>query len=176
MNSVDVEPQLVADVIEGDPIALQALLVRCRLRLLAYIRRQMPTAIASFIEPEDVLQDTCIEAFRRMGQFTSQGDDAPMRWLMTIARHRIVDLVRAQSAAKRGGGATVHRDRDDDTGVVSLLEKLAIYHRTPSKSAAAPELAFALERSIDRLPPDYRQAICLRHVDGLAGQEASTRT
>src|SRR5438105_4618849 len=104
MNGGDIEHQLVADVVQGDPIALQALLLRYRGRLLAYIKRQMPPSLASLVDPEDVLQDTSIEAFRRMGQFSPQGDDAAIRWLMTIARHHIVYLLRAQHSQKRGGG------------------------------------------------------------------------
>jgi RNA polymerase sigma factor (sigma-70 family) len=109
-----------------------------------------------------------------MREFAPQSEDAPMRWLMTIARHHIVDLLRAQNSLKRGAGAMPARN-DDDSGVISLLETLAVYHRTPSKSAAAHELAIALERSIDRLPAAYRQAISLRHVDGLPAKQAAAR-
>jgi RNA polymerase sigma-70 factor (ECF subfamily) len=167
---------------------LQALLYRHRGRLLEYIQRHLPPVLVPLFTPEDVFQDVCIEAFRGIGQFVADGDASACAWLLTIARHRMIDLLRGHNARKRGSGlvgANPNRilrlqgaSADDGQvydGMVALLETLAVYRRTPSKSAAAHELAAALERSIDRLPPDYRQAIRLRHVEGMASKQAAAR-
>jgi RNA polymerase sigma-70 factor (subfamily 1) len=165
--------------IGGDTFALQALLLTHRARLLQYVTRQMPAKVRSVHDPDDVVQDVFVEACRRIAEFVPAGDDAVARWLMTIARHRIIDAVRAHGAVKRGGGRLVAAvgagDDDGGRGVVALLESLAVYRRTPSRSAAAHELAVTLIRSIDGLPKDYRDAIWLRHVDGLPVKVAAAR-
>jgi RNA polymerase sigma factor (sigma-70 family) len=190
----DTEMELVADATAGDAIALQTLLHRYRGRLLEYIRRKMPSVLVPLFTSEDVFQDVCVEAFRGIGQFSLSDRGASCSssfgaWLLTIARHQMIDLLRVHNAKKRGSGrlgANPNRllgqtgvVEDDEThvydGMVALLETLAVYRRTPSKSAAAHETAAALERSIDRLPPDYRQAIRLRHVEGMAPKEAAAR-
>src|SRR5580693_7635159 len=72
-------------------------------RLLAYLTRQMSSGLRRFIEPQDVLQDTFFEAFRRSREFQLQGADSVFRWLVTIARHRMLAIVRMKRASKRGG-------------------------------------------------------------------------
>ena len=131
-----------------------------------------------------------MDAFRGIGQFILDGEASISAWLLTIARHRMIDLLRAHNARKRGArtlaaspnrilrlkhGVSDGEDGQVYDGMVALLETLAVYRRTPSKSAAAHELAAALERSIDRLPPDYRQAIRLRHVEGMASKQAAAQ-
>jgi RNA polymerase sigma-70 factor (ECF subfamily) len=182
----DIEVGLIADAMAGDMVALQALLHRYRVRLLEYIRRHLPSVLVPLFTPEDVFQDVCIDAFRGIGQFIPDSEASIGAWLLTIARHRMIDLLRAHNARKRGAGtlgASPDRvlrlkggeDGQVYDGMVALLETLAVYRRTPSKSAAAHELAAALERSIDRLPPDYRQAIRLRHVEGMAPKQAAAQ-
>ena len=175
MKVVTDDAQLIHDAIAGDPIAMQALLHHHRGQLLEYIKRHLPPQLRPLIEPEDVLQDTFVEAIRRLKEFSPNSDAHVSRWLMTIARHKMVDLLRTQQAAKRGGENRIDAAGGKDSGIIALLETLAVYHRTPSRSAAAHELAAALDRSIDRLPPDYRQAIRLRHVEGMAAKDAALR-
>ena len=59
-------------------------------RLLAYLQRHLPPELCRIVEPQDVLQDTFFEAFQRVADFRPDGDDAAYRWLVTIARNRIL--------------------------------------------------------------------------------------
>jgi RNA polymerase sigma-70 factor (ECF subfamily) len=169
-------PELLEEARSGDSIAMLALLHGYRRRLLDYINRHLPPAVAREVDPEDVMQDTCMEACRRIKEFSPRGEDSMLRWLMTMARHHMIDLLRTQTRQKRGGGRWARIERtDDDSGVQALLESLAVYRRTPSQSAAAHELTIALERTIDTLPDDCRQAIRLRHLEGVSAKDAASR-
>jgi RNA polymerase sigma-70 factor (ECF subfamily) len=168
------EIDLLTQAVAGNAIALQALLHLHRAKLLAYIKRRFPTELASVIDPEDVLQDACVEAFRHIGRLTLTSYEAFGRWLLAVARHRMVMLVRAAKSQKRGGKLT--RLVDDDrceSGIIPLLEGLAMYLRTPSQSAIAHEMAAEVQRSIRELPEHYRQAIELHHLKGLTVQDAA---
>ena len=126
-----------------------------------------------------MLQDTFFEAWRGIGTFRFGGEgDSFYRWLVTIARHQMIDLVRAQKAAKRGGGrgaAGLTGAGGETEPVAVVLEQLAVYRRTPSRSAAAHELFAAVEQAVARLPVDQGQAVRLRHLDRLAVAEVAAR-
>jgi RNA polymerase sigma-70 factor (ECF subfamily) len=126
-----------------------------------------------------VLQDTYFEAFRRLADFRTEGTDSAYRWLVTIARNRVIDLVRMKRAMKRGGegGRNVLQDAAfGDDSVVAMLAELAVYQRTPSRSAVAHELLGAIEAAVERLPGTYREVIRLRYLEGLSIEQTSQRT
>ncbi len=162
----------------ADPLSLQLLFHAERAHLLEYVRRHLPGELAAVVDVQDVLQDTYINAFRRMGQFTPGGDSSSVfRWLVTIARHRIAELLRLHRTAKRGGrrSAADLGAVDDDDSLIQTLAQLAVYQRTPSRSAAAHEFLAALEQSLRRLPDRYRDAVNLRYIQGLTPGEIASK-
>jgi RNA polymerase sigma-70 factor (ECF subfamily) len=139
--------------------------------LLAYVTKQMPSKLFSSFDPADVVQDVYFEALRREGEFVEVDATSISRWLMTIARNRILYLLRRQNASKRAP-----QRRDEDDSLVVLLEELARYERTPSASAASHEAHFAVRESVERLSPAHAQAIRWRFFDGLTHGEVAQRT
>src|SRR5580658_10140249 len=95
-NSDDAVPEKPGNV-EG----LAAILHAHSDRLLTYLTRQMSSDLRSFVEPQDVLQDTFFEAFQRSDEFQMQGEDSVFRWLVTIARHRMLAIIRMRRSSKR---------------------------------------------------------------------------
>jgi RNA polymerase sigma-70 factor (subfamily 1) len=168
---------LIRQATAGDVAALERLLHHFQGRLLAYVTRLMPADLRTFLSPQDVIHDTCFEAFRRISEFKATDSDSADRWLATIARHRVTDLVRRQRRLKRGGGhqAIDNNPNDDDSNVQRILEQLAVYQRTPSRSAMRHELVAALEQSIGRLPIPLREAVRLRHLSGLSFKEVALK-
>jgi RNA polymerase sigma factor (sigma-70 family) len=151
---------------------LQAVLHAHSDRLLAYLSRLMPVDLQSFVEPQDVLQDTFFEAFQRCDEFHIESKDGAFRWLVTIARHRMLAIIRMQRCSKRAG----QRPEDPEfDSVMGALEGLAIYSRTPSQSAMSHELIATVQRSMNCLEPQYRDVIQLRFISGLNVKETADR-
>lgn len=169
-----VDPTWIARAAVGDPRALERVLPFFRDNLLAFVTRLMPPGLRPVLDPQDVVHDTCMEAFRRIGEFKAADPAAVQRWLFTIARHRVIDLVRTHRRIKRGGGRLAV-DLGDDAGVARLLGELAVYERTPSRSAMRHELRLALEQSIGRLAAPLRDAVRLRHMTGLSFKEVAVK-
>lgn len=180
------DPELLASAVAGDVLALHALLNHFERPLLAYVNRVLPEGLRNTYDPLDILQETSIEAFRHVGTLRAADGAGVGAWLKTIARNRITSLARSHAAAKRGGGRQLDftaaagatgavADGDGDDGILRLLDALAVYHRTPSQSAAAHELALVLDNSIQELPEDQRRAIRLRHFEGLSADVAAQR-
>jgi RNA polymerase sigma factor (sigma-70 family) len=152
--------------VEMDAVVLRQFLHDHLDSLRDYISRHLPHNVRPLIEPEDVIQDTVLSAFQRIGEFKPTESDAACRWLLTIARNRMISLARAAAAAKRGGGCVVSEDELQNGSVVAMLSELAIYERTPSQSASRREIAVILERSLGALSDDYRRAVRLRYIKG----------
>ena len=166
------EGTILEEATAGNPAALQRVFYLYHKRLLSYVKRHMPVELQQQADPQDVLQDALFEVTRRIGEFRHDGEDAFFRWVATIARNRIIDLMRMSRAAKRGGGRT---QIGADDQLVQLLEQLAVYSRTPSRSAAAHEFMAAFQTCLTRLSDDHQRAIRLRYIDGLSVDEAATK-
>ena len=143
-------------------------------RVLAYLDRHIPPHLRSLIDPQDVAQDTFFEAARSLERVTLDTPDAVWRWIVTIARHRLINVIQAHEAAKRGGRLPHLREEEAPHGsVIGMLHDLAAHQRTPSQSAAQRELLVLLERSIHQLQPAYRDAVRIRYLQGLSLKETA---
>jgi len=168
MVSDDSEQDLIARAAGGDRLALEQLLLRYHDRLVKYIRRKLPAELQAFVAPEDVLQVTYVEALRHVTSFEPKGRDAFFRWLATIAKRRLLDVVRRERAAKRGGGrVAADPQRKGSSSVIDLLGLAAVHGHTPSRSAARREAVSALHVALAGLKDDYRQAVQLRYLERL---------
>ena len=83
---------------DGDRASLDALCARHQGRLLALIRLHLSPELAARLAPEDLLQETLLEAARKVGGFEPQGPAAFYRWLVGIARFKIAEAERARRA------------------------------------------------------------------------------
>jgi RNA polymerase sigma-70 factor (ECF subfamily) len=97
--------------------------------------------------------------------------------LRTIADRKLVDLIRAQRAAKRGGGKRVEarQPRDDTSSMIELLDILAVHERTPSRSAAHRELVRIVQDALGGLKEDYGEVLRLRYIQSLSVAETAQR-
>ena len=76
-------------------LRLFRLLNGTRAKVLAYISRQIPRDLRHLLDPEDIFQGVCCRASGQMGGTAIPDDpDASVRWIMTVARHFLVDRVR----------------------------------------------------------------------------------
>ena len=135
-------------------------------RLLATLARKIPEDLRAGLAAEDVCQDAYIVAIQNIGGFQPRGDDGFGRWLRAVAMRVLLQEIRARRALKRGGRRSriVASAEASDRDVVNLLELLAIHERTPSRSAAVREAVVAVQRGIEGLNDDHRQAIRLRYI------------
>jgi RNA polymerase sigma-70 factor (ECF subfamily) len=166
--------ELVQQAVVGDPRALQEVLRILRPSVLSYIERKMPAFLGRVVDSQDVVQDTWLEACMRIQQLRIETPGAVYRWLATIARSRLVYLIRLHHSQKRGGDR-IQALTPTDGSMATILEELAVYSRTPSASAAGHELMVKIEKSLKRLPEHQAQAVQLRHVEGLSVTEAAAK-
>jgi RNA polymerase sigma-70 factor (ECF subfamily) len=169
------DAQLVDAAIGGSVGAMKRLLVANRPALLGYIKRHRPPELRATHDVEDVLQDVWIKAYREIAAFRPDGERAFYRWLATIARNHLIDLARRRSALKRSANVAGAEDvRDGDGSIAAMLADLAVYRRTPSRSAMWHEVLTSLDAAFGRLPPEHQTALRLRYLEEKSIAETAT--
>jgi len=134
-------------------MALNALCTRHSGRLLASIRVRLPTAVSLRVGAEDILQETLLEAARKIDAFEPQGSGSFYRWLVGIARFKISEAQRAGRAGKRAFEVPLDSD-------------LAGTQTSPSVGVARAERGDRVSAALDRLPERQAEAVRLRYLEG----------
>jgi RNA polymerase sigma-70 factor (ECF subfamily) len=110
-------------------------------------------------EAEDLAQEAFLAAFKALGTF--RADAKFSTWLYRIASNKCKDWLRV----KRPGQGQYDVDADEQ------LDLHVSEDRTPEDLLSQQQVGQELERAIQRLPPLYREAFVMKHVEGLSYEE-----
>jgi RNA polymerase sigma-70 factor (ECF subfamily) len=168
MSTGRAEQELMAKATSGDHVALERLLLSHYAGLSRHVAARLPASLQALVSVEDVLQETFVQVFRDIGNFQPRCEGSFSAWLRTIAENRLRDTIKALRRKKRGGQfrRVQALANAQASSVGNLLEILSTESHTPSQSVARREGVHALQVAIAGLPEDYRQAICLRYLEG----------
>jgi RNA polymerase sigma-70 factor (ECF subfamily) len=160
----------------GDGDALGRLIERHRDYLILLARVQIGRLLRGKLDPEDVLQETSLEAHRGIGRFRGSSERAFRSWLRQILAAILSNQVRRYHGTK-GRDPRLERSLIDDLDRSSraLDRGLIAPQSTPSQSASRRERALLLAEALGKLPEDYREVIILRHLDDLGFGEVARR-
>jgi RNA polymerase sigma-70 factor, ECF subfamily len=171
----DVE-SLTARLRQGDSSAVGEYVQAHRLQLLAYITRHLGPALRARIEPDDILQETTIDALRRVSEL-AEGDRDPFGWMCQIAEHRLIDAHRRLiGAQKRSADREVGLDTPgNDTRHSPLVNLLAASFTSPSQAFSRNQREIQLMEALATLPDEGREALRLRYAENLPTKEIAER-
>ncbi len=157
----------------GDGEALGLLFAKHREALRRAVARRLGTGMGARFDPSDVVQETQIEAFRRLPEFLGRKPMPFRLWLFRTAAERLLKLRRQAKAARRD----VTRERPlADSGSISTPQgPLALAKPTPSQEVAARDLDRRLQEVLGHLPEADRDILTLRALDGLPYEEIAVR-
>ncbi len=160
--------ELVERAVGGDRAALGDLLLAHFDGLERHVSAKLPDDVRGLVAPDDVVQETLVQAIRGIHGFRAQGSGSFRNWLWAIADHEILRTVEHCGAQKRGGrmqrvlAATVQ-----PSSLIDLCERLADSQAgTASGALAGQEAARAMQVGIAGLPHDQRQAVRLHFLEG----------
>src|SRR6058998_2323011 len=83
---------------EGDRAAVDELFDAFRDRIRAFIRSRLKPGHGKRLDPEEILQDTFIRAFRSIGSFNGEDPEQFRRWLTGVANKTVF---RAEAQGRR---------------------------------------------------------------------------
>ncbi|MFC3999372.1 sigma-70 family RNA polymerase sigma factor [Nocardiopsis sediminis] len=140
---------------EGADDAFERLVAETRADVARFIGRMTPSPVV-----EDVLQETYIRAMSGLPRFGARS--SARTWLLSIARHTVVDRYRSLAARPKASGLP---DREWDT----------VQSRLPGHGARFDEHVALLDL-LARLSGERRTAFVLTQLDGYSYQEVAEMT
>lgn len=148
--------ELLRAVAGGDEAALAELYDRYRLILFGLMLR----ILHSRAEAEDCLQEVFIQVWRQANGF-DEARGRPFTWLVTMARSRAIDRLRALSSRTRtaqdAARATVEEKSDAVTDAIRSEQKATV------------------RAALDSLPPEQRSVLEFAYFEGLTQSEIAAR-
>ena len=121
-------------------------------------------------DAEDATQEVFLKLWRTLGTWR---DEASVKtYIMRIARNTVIDMIRRRNSHPTDS-LTIEDDDDDDR-----QRDIADTDTTsdPVADYARREQIEAVRRAIDELPPDHREIIILRDINGLSYAEIAEAT
>jgi RNA polymerase sigma-70 factor (ECF subfamily) len=115
-------------------------------------------------DAEDIVQDTFLRAYRRIGKFDERASFGT--WLYRITVNCSLDLVRARKRRSEQSGPA-NPEIDD------LMQSLPSTGATPDRMAMSGEARQRIAEAMEELSASERTAFVLRHFEGMCIDEVS---
>jgi RNA polymerase sigma-70 factor (ECF subfamily) len=157
--TVNQEQELINKAMSGDRGAFDQIFTNVRSRLENFVRSLMGPGLRQRCDPEDVLQETFLRAYRSISQFQWHGEESFRRWLEGIAGHLVTDAARNRVRRKE----------------LQIVREPVATGVSPSKHLRREERFSRLRNSIRSMSPDYQTVIVLSRIEGLTIKEIAER-
>ena len=153
------EAMIVRKVLQGDVNAFEKLVTEYEKAVYAITQRMTGNAE----DAADMTQETFIKAYNSLSSF--RGDSKFSVWLYRIANNVCLDFLRSKNRRP-----TVSLSTEDDDGEETQLD-IADESQSPELLLESSLTRDAVRRGLDSLPPDYKQILLLREIQGLSYEE-----
>lgn len=171
-----------SDTPENVDVGAATLFDEHRMKLLAFIDRQLGAKLRSKLEPDDVLQEVLAEVVRVSADKPLDRSHA-FSWLCQVAERKIIDLHRHYFQAQKrdagrevslNGGAT-GRGSGESSRPAGLVHMLAVSMTSPSAAYSRQAREIQLSEAVEQLQPEMREALHLRYVENMPSKEIAER-
>ena len=153
------EAMIVRKVLQGDVNAFEKLVTEYEKAVYAIAQRMTGNPE----DAADMTQETFIKAYNSLSSF--RGDSKFSVWLYRIANNVCLDFLRSKNRRP-----TVSLSAEDDDGEETQLD-IADESQSPELLLESSLTRDAVRRGLDSLPPDYKQILLLREIQGLSYEE-----
>jgi RNA polymerase sigma-70 factor (ECF subfamily) len=155
---------------QGEQAALEGLFARHREQLRYGIALRLDRRLAARIDVSDVLQETYLEATRRLEEYLNRPELPFSLWLRWLARDKVLALHRQHlQADRRAVGREVQPLPVESSA--QLMSGLMASGPTASQVLAAAELAEQLRLALQQMSEGEREILLWRHFEQLTNRE-----
>jgi RNA polymerase sigma-70 factor (ECF subfamily) len=154
----------------GEP-DFDRLFARHRESLRQSVAMRFDARLRARLDPSDVVQETQIEAFRRLPDYLLRRPMPFHLWLRKMAHERLIMMRRRHiNASRRAVGQELPLP---DASSALLARQLLANQETPSQQVGQAELAQRVRLAIAELPEHDREILLMRTYEGLSYEEIS---
>jgi RNA polymerase sigma-70 factor (ECF subfamily) len=140
---------------------------RYRDYLLLLARTQLDPRLRARLDPSDIVQQSLLEAHACSAQFRGTTSGELAAWLRRILAHNLANALRDLGRAKRDIAREQSLEEAIDQSSARLEAWLQADQDSPSAHAEQGEQLMSLAGALIQLPEAQRQAVELRHIQGL---------
>jgi len=152
---------LVTRILGGDRDRFTELVRRYEKRVINYVYR----FTHRYVEAHDLAQEVFVKVYLALDRYDPKYQFST--WLFRIAQNASIDVLRKKSIAE----VPLARPTVDDT---QKEREFADKGVSPYRALKNKQLASAIEKAVENLPPDYRELIQLRHFAELSYEEIAS--
>jgi RNA polymerase sigma-70 factor (ECF subfamily) len=162
--------RLLEQAAQGDRQAFEDLFAKHRPFLRCVVELRLDTRLRARLDPSDVVQDTQMEAFRRLHDYLGRHPMPFRLWLRKTAHERLIKLHDQHIRAVR---RSVRREVPlPEVSSLQLARQLLAQGPTASQQAVKEELARKVRYALGQLSEADREILLMRYVEKLSNQEA----
>ena len=151
---------LASDVIQacqnGDVQAFAAVVAHYERPLFSYIYR-LAAGLPAGLEPEDILQEVFLKAYRQIHAFDLDRGSRFTNWLFAIARNHCLSLLRKG----RSNRESIELDSGETENIADERSP------TPREAAWRMELSELIAGAVATLPEPFKNAFILRYYEDM---------
>jgi RNA polymerase sigma-70 factor (ECF subfamily) len=160
----------------GDAAARGTLLEAHRPYLTLLAQLQIGRQLQGKADPADIVQETFLEAHRDLAAFRGATAAEFAAWLRQVLARNLANLLRRYYGTQaRDPRLERSLAADLDQSSLALGTVPAAAESTPSRQAARREDAVRLAAALASLPPNYRDVLVYRYLDGLRFPQVAVR-
>ncbi len=153
----------------GNRRAFDQLFAEHRVYLRQFIELRLDHKLRARVDPSDVVQETQMEAYRRLEDYLERRPMPFRLWLRKTADERMQKLRRQHVEAAR---RAVHRElRIPDQSSLQLAQQLFAPGSSPSRQLSRREVARRVSQAMAQLSEADREILMLRNFEGLSYEE-----
>jgi len=160
LSERDVDAELVARVQRGDKQAFDLLVLKYQRKIMRLLSRM----IRDPGEIEDVAQEAFIKAYRALPQF--RGESAFYTWLYRIAINTARNWLAQNNRRPSTPSALENEDGETFNATDNLTDS-----SNPESEMASRQIADTVNKAINDLPEELRNAIVMREIDGMSYED-----
>jgi RNA polymerase sigma-70 factor (ECF subfamily) len=143
-------------------------LERYRSYLLLLARAQLSRHLERKLDASDLVQQALLKAHEARAQFRGNDPKELLAWLRSILSRTLCNALRDLRRAKRDAGLERSLEAGVEQSSCQLEALLAGEEPSPSAMAARAEQLIAVADALAALPEAQRDAIVLKHCEGLS--------
>jgi RNA polymerase sigma-70 factor, ECF subfamily len=162
---------LLDQVQAGDRGAFDRLFARHKKYLLQVVTSRLDPKVRARVDPSDVVQESMLEAYRRLSDYLDRRPMPFRLWLRKTAQERLL-VVRRQHLQAQGRAMFREVPLPEQSSLMLARPFLAI-GSSPSRQIERRELARRVNQAVSLLPEADQEILLLRTFEGLSNQEAA---
>lgn len=153
---------LVEQILGGDRDLFGVLVARYEKRVINYVYR----ITHRYEEAHDLAQEIFVKVYLALDRYDPKYQFST--WLFRIAQNSAIDAIRKKAIFE------VPLTRNDDDESEARDREFADDGISPYRALKNKQLGSAIDTAVEKLPPDYRELIQLRHFAELSYEEIAS--